>query len=355
MRVVITGATGNVGTALLRRLSGEPDVEVVGVVRRLPPPTPPYDRATWRSLNLADPGVRPELLETLRGADAVVHLAWQIQPTHDPVLLHRTNVNGSSAVIEAAVRAGVPTLVHASSVGAYAPGPKDRLVDEDWPTAGVPGSGYSRDKSTVERQLDAVESQLRVVRLRPALIFQWDAGCELARYFLGPLVPTGWLRRGRIPLVPDNPALRLQAVHADDVADAYVRALRGDVRGAFNLAAEPVLSPRGIAEALHGRTVPVPAAFLSAGVRVSWLLGLQPVDRGWIELALRVPLLSSARANTELGWTPKVDATTALRELIAGLAEHGSTQSPPLSARPSLPGRFGGLLRGHLPGSGNPY
>ncbi|GAB3818793.1 hypothetical protein GCM10027605_71970 [Micromonospora zhanjiangensis] len=53
MRIAVTGATGNVGTALLRQLADEPDIEVVGIARRLPPAdTSPYEgwsgtRSTW--------------------------------------------------------------------------------------------------------------------------------------------------------------------------------------------------------------------------------------------------------------------------------------------------------------------
>jgi len=53
--------------------------------------------------------------------------------------------------------AGVPSLVYASSVGAYSRGPKDRRVDESWPVAGIATCAYSRQKAEVERRLDALE------------------------------------------------------------------------------------------------------------------------------------------------------------------------------------------------------
>jgi UDP-glucose 4-epimerase len=356
MRVVIVGASGNVGTALLRRLAIEADIEVTAVARRMPPSgKAPYDSATWHTCDIGEPHARPRLATVFRGADAVVHLGWLIQPSHDSGALHRVNVTGSHAVIDAVTDAEVPALVYASSVGAYAPAPKDREVDEDWPTTGVPGSSYSRYKSTVETLLNTVDSQVRVVRLRPALTFQRDVGSELARYFLGPFVPTRWLRYGRVPLVPSHPRLRLQAVHADDVAEAYLRALRTDVRGAFNIAAEPALTPELIAEQFRGRAVPVPTGVLTVAAAVTWLARLQPIDRGWVDLALNAPLMSTRRAREELGWRPSIGAVAALRELIDGLADGAHTASPPLSANPLLPGRLGGLLRGRLPGTGNPY
>jgi UDP-glucose 4-epimerase len=358
MRVVIVGATGNAGTALLRRLRNEPGIDLAGVARRLPGKAEPYDVAEWHSCDVGAPGAQDRLTEIFAGADAVVHLAWQIQPSHASRLLYRTNVLGSVAVAGAAVRAGVPTLIFASSVGVYAPGPKDAFVTEAWAKTGIIGSSYSRHKALVEGMLDRVEAEhpaLRIVRLRPGLIFQREVGTEIGRYFVGPLLPAGLLRYGRIPLVPSHPGLRVQAVHADDVADAYARALRSDVRGAFNVAAGPVLDPTVAARAFHGREVRVPGFLLRGAADLTWRLRLQPVDVGWVRLGLKAPLMSCDRIAAELGWRPLVDAVHSLKELVAGMAERASLDSPPLSGDPDLPGRLGGVLRGRLPGSGNPY
>lgn len=360
MRIVVVGASGNVGTALLRRLRRERGVELAGVVRRLPGPDAgePYDQVEWHSCDIGAPSAVGQLSEVFAGADAVVHLAWQIQPSHDQRVLRRTNVDGSRAVIDAVVRAGVPALVYASSVGTYAPGPKDHPISERWPATGVPGSSYSEHKAEVEALLDEVEREhptLRVVRMRPGLIFQRAAGVEITRYFLGPLAPVRLLRFGRIPLVPTNRRLRMQAVHADDVADAYTRAVLGDARGAFNVAADPVLTPELVARQFHGWTVPVAAPVLRAAAALSWRARLQPVDAGWVELGLNAPLMSSERAETELGWQPRIDALAALKELFAGMAEGDHTGSPPLSGIRDLPGRPTALLKARPPGQGNPY
>jgi UDP-glucose 4-epimerase len=358
MRVVIVGATGNAGTALLRRLQTETDVELAGVARRLPEPAGVYRDVDWHSVDVAADGAIEQLAGVFRGAGAVVNLAWQIQPSHDSRRLYRTNVLGSLAVARAAVHAGVGALVQASSVGVYSPGPKDAYVTEDYPRRGVRRSSYSRHKALVERMLDDVEADhpgLRVVRVRPGLIFQRDAGTEIARYFAGPLLPARLLRYQRIPVIPDHPRLRMQAVHAEDVADAYARVLRADVRGAFNIAAGPVLDPLVAAEVFHGVRVPVPTAALTGAAALSWWLRLQPIDAGWVHLALKSPLMWCARATEELGWHPEHDSVTTLREMVAGIADRADAPSPPLSGDPDLPGRPGGLAHGRLPGTGDPY
>jgi nucleoside-diphosphate-sugar epimerase len=156
MRVVVVGATGNVGTSLVQSLAEEPAVSsVLGLARRLPAWQAP--KTEWATADMS----RDDLVPRFRSADVVVHLAWLFQPTHDPVTTWRVNVVGSSRVFQAVRQAEVPALVYASSVGAYSPGPKDRPVDESWPTHGWPTGAYSREKAYVERLLDAFEQARR--------------------------------------------------------------------------------------------------------------------------------------------------------------------------------------------------
>jgi len=355
MRIAITGATGNVGTALLRRFTKEPDLDLVGFARRTPLPGSgaPYDSVRWCALDLGAPASVERLREWLTDVDAVIHLAWQIQPSHDRERLRTTNVTGTRHLLNAMRAAGVTTLLYASSVGAYAPGPKDRRVNESWPVTGVPRSDYSVDKATVEALLDNAEREdprLRVVRLRQALVFQRDAGAQLTRYFLGPLAPVTLLRRRRIPFTPTSRRLRVQAVHADDVAEAYLAALRTEVSGPFNIAADPVLDGPLLASELRTRTVPIPLPVLRALAAGAWWARLQPTEPGWLDLAAAAPLMDCSRAHAELNWRPRRDAREALRELLAGIAEGAGTTSPAMRSDPPLVRRF----VNRLPGHGNP-
>jgi UDP-glucose 4-epimerase len=344
VRVVVVGATGNVGTSLVSVLSREPEVDsVVGVARRLPELRLP--KTEWLALDI----VTANLVEIFRGADAVVHLAWLIQPSRDRRLLWRTNVEGSARVFAAAAQAQVRTLVYASSVGAYSPGPKDRRVFETWPTNGVPGSLYSIQKAEVERRLDRFEQEhpsVRTVRLRPGLIFKREAATEVRRLFAGPLLPSPLVAPSRIRVLPDLPGLRFQAVHASDVADAYRRAILGQAGGAFNIAAEPVLDPAALRDLLGARLIRVNSRFARAAMQVSYGLHLQPTEPGWLDLALAVPLLDTTRARTELGWVPTRSSGDALRELLVGIAEGAGSVTPPLDPASSGPLRLCEFLTG---------
>ncbi|MFB9626676.1 NAD-dependent epimerase/dehydratase family protein [Nonomuraea helvata] len=329
MRVVVVGATGNVGTSVVRALATDGGVtSIVGVARRLPGWR--IDRTDWRQ---ADIGTA-DLTRIFDGADVVVHLAWLFQPTRNPSVTWRANVLGSMRVFRAVAEAGVPALVHASSVGAYSPGPKDRPVDESWPTHGWPGAAYGREKAYVERVLDVFEHDhpgTRVVRMRPGFIFQRVAATEQRRLFGGPFVPRRLIRAGRIPFVPDVPGLRLQVVHAQDAAEAYRLAVTRQVRGAFNIAADPVLDPADLAKLLDARTVPVSPTVARAAMAVGWHMRLIPAAPGLLDLILRIPVMKTDRAREVLGWTPRYSSWEAMRELVEGLHDGAGMDTAPLA------------------------
>jgi UDP-glucose 4-epimerase len=328
VRVAVIGASGNVGTSLLRAFADEPAVEsVLGICRRLP--ERPFPKVEWRSADIATSELEPHL----RGSDAVVHLAWLIQPGRDKAQLHRVNVEGSARVFRAAANAGVPALVYASSVGAYSPGPKDRRVDEGWPTDGIDTSFYARHKAEVERLLDAHEREhpaMRVVRLRPGLVFKREAASQIRRLFAGPLLPGFLVRPSLVPAVPAVAGLRFQAVHSQDVGEAYRLAVVSDVRGAFNVAAEPVLTPAELGRLLDARPMRVPGAILRGGAALSYRLHLQPSEPGWVDMALAVPLLDVTKARRDLGWSPRRSSGEALLELLEGIRAGAGFDTPPL-------------------------
>ena len=337
MRVVVVGATGNAGTALLRALADEPAVDsILGIARRLPAAVPP--KTDWVAADVESDALEP----LFAGADAIVHLAWRIQPARRLDELYATNVHGSTRVFEAASRAGVRSLVYASSVGAYSPGPKDRPVDESWPVKGVQTSFYARHKAEVERRLDIFEREqtlTRVVRLRPALIFQRGSAHEQRRLFAGPLMPSFLLRRGLLPVVPAVSGLRFQVVHAADAADAYRRAILSDARGAFNIAAEPVLEAEAFATALAARPLSVSPHLVRLAMAAAFSLRLQPSPPGWLDLGLKTPLLDSTRARVELGWEPRHNGAATLRELVDGIRDNAGAPTPPLDPARSGPFR----------------
>lgn len=344
MRVAVVGATGNLGTSVLRSLAQEERVDsIVGLARRIPDLIMP--KVEWAPADVTTDDLAPHF----DGADAVVLLSWLIQPSRDLNKLWMTNVEGSSRVMRAVKEAGVPALLYASSVGVYSPGPKDEAVDESWARGGIPTSYYGRHKAEVERRLDRFEvdaPDVRVVRMRPGLVFKKEAATGIRRLFGGPFVPGFLARPSLINLIPDIEDLRSQVVHSHDVGEAFRLALTSEVQGAFNLAAEPVLDAKEIGRILGARTAPVSARAARAVADLSWKLRLQPVSAGWLDLSRQVPIMDTKRAREELGWAPQHSAGEALLDLLEGLRTGAGLDTPPLSPETSGPFRIREILTG---------
>ena len=92
-----------------------------------------------------------------------------------------------------------------------------------------------------------------------------------------------------------------------------------DARGAYNVAAEPELDPAVLAELLDARRVAVPRRLARGALWSTWRARLQPTSEGWLDMALSVPLMSTERISSELGWAPRHDARATLLELMDGV------------------------------------
>ncbi|MCZ2824397.1 MULTISPECIES: NAD-dependent epimerase/dehydratase family protein [unclassified Modestobacter] len=339
MTVAITGASGNVGTAVLRSLADTGVAEVRGLARRRPPEEEPYAGVRWYRADLGSADSEPVLAEFLDGVDAVVHLAWALTPDREPEVLHAVNVEGTRRVLDAAGAAGVRHVVHMSSIGTYAAGPQTHPVREDWPTTGVPSSQYSRQKVQCEqdvRDFDAAHPGTTVSVTRPTLVLQPDAASEIGRYFLGPVFfPAARALPGAVAKLLPLPlpsSLHLGFVHADDVADAIARILDRRAPGPFNLSAPPNFDADGLAGALGVRRVPVPAPVLRTGMQAAFLAHLLQIEPGWLDLGLGVPPLDTTRARTDLEWVARHRGGDLLREFVAALGKGQGHTGPLLHA-----------------------
>lgn len=329
MKVVVLGASGNIGSAVLRELGSGGTHDVLAVARRAPALPPGLGSVQWRTADVA----RDDLDPVVAGADVVVHLAWMFQPTRRPSVTWDANAVGTRRVLEAVGRQGVGTVVCASSVAAYSPGSGDRAVAEDWPTNGASDATYAREKAYVERALDAFEAthpQVRVVRMRPAFVFQRSAANEQRRIFGGVVARPALLEPRHLPLLPVPRGLRLQTVHAGDVARAFAAAVARPVSGAFNLAADGLLRREDLGELLGARTVEVPPGAVHGALAAAWRARLVPVPPALFAALMLVPVMGTERAREQLDWQPRHSAGDALMAFFSGVEHRAGSTLPPL-------------------------
>lgn len=320
LTVAVTGPTGTFGLALLPMLERDDRVgRVIGIARR---PFDPAERG-WRKLEYRRGDVRdPDALRRcVAGADVVVHLAFQVM-TADEDTARAINVDGTLGAFRAAAEAGARRFVYASSVAAYG-FHRDNPVGmtEDWPTRPADRLLYAREKAELEHLLQraaAVSAETDLYLLRPPIVLGPDAagGKDIVPSVLGPVVPLVRAVMRGLPAPPVAvPDLPLQFIHQEDVAHALLLCVVGaGPPGAYNIAADDVVSVVDVARALGLRPVRVPGGPVAAASRVVTRAPYLPSRAAWLETLGHPAIMDTSKAMAELGWRPRHTALDALRE-----------------------------------------
>jgi nucleoside-diphosphate-sugar epimerase/putative sterol carrier protein len=316
VKVAVTGAAGQLGTVVLRRLAAERAVTALRSLD-LRPPIVASGKLEHVTADVRD----PDFARHLDGCDAVVHLAFIVTGHPPRHVFDAVNVGGSRNVFAAAARAGVRQIVYASSVAAYGvvPGHPTPIV-ETTPRVYQREFAYSSAKFEVEQFLDEEfeprHPEIAVARFRPGIFF----GAPTVHAF-GRLLD--------LRLLLDGPPLPV--VWDEDVAEAMALALRAQARGAFNLVAEPPTATVEIARACGLRLIRVPELAMSAAVAAAELaarLGNQSIDPAWLRSGLARLIVSADKARRELGWQPRCPTPTSVIERY--LAERSLALDPRL-------------------------
>jgi len=327
LTVAVTGPTGTFGFGLVPLLEGDERVErIIGIARR------PFDPAEhgWSKMEYRQGDVRDQqaLKEAVEGADVVIHLAFQITGTGSRQDIHQINVQGTLNAVRAAAGAGARRFVYASSVAAYGFHADNPVgMTEDWPTRPARRLFYAREKAELEHRLQ-VESvafpQLSLYLLRPPIVLGPHA-VGAKDLLPGPLAPlarrlVGRLGRLPVPLPAAVPALPLQFVHEHDVGQALLLcAVGAGPPGAYNLAADGVLTLADVARELGFATLPIPAGLVRPAARLAARLPslpFAPPALEWIEAASHPTIVDSTKAKQQLGWRPSYTALAALRDTL---------------------------------------
>lgn len=314
--VAVTGVSGYIGSRLVAQAREAPgETRIVGLDVREPVFDAP--NLTFHQRDVRD----PELATLLRDEDveALVHLAFHLDPIKDEERMRAVNVDGTRNVLEAVEHAGVEHVVVASSATAYGAHPDNpERIPEDHALRGhehEPSYYYSAHKVAQEELLDAFEvrnPEVTVTRLRPVIVM----GPRMDN-FISKLAEQGFL----FGFPGSNPPF--QFVHEDDVARAFWRALVTRAHGAFNIAAPDTIHLEEMSNLSGGRLLRLPGWVSFPLGRLLWALGVAPAPPGQLHFARHPWVVDVTRAREELGWEAQVstrDAYVAMLE-AKGLLE----------------------------------
>jgi nucleoside-diphosphate-sugar epimerase len=322
LTVAVTGPTGTFGSALMPLLQDDEAVDhIVGIARR---PFDPQERG-WTKMDYRPGDVRDAdaLRMSFDGADVVVHLAFLIL-SGGKETTRAINIEGTLNAFRAAANAGVKRFVYASSIAAYGFHRDNPIgMTEDWPTRPADQLFYAQEKAEIESMLEeeaASHPETALYLLRPPIVLGPDAvGAKVSiPTVLKPLVRGVGAGLRHLPglpvLVPDLP---VQLIHQDDVAQAlHLCVIGAGPAGAYNIAADDVITSIDIARELGLAAVRIPGGPASAVARAVSMLPFLPSGAQWVEAMSHPAIMDTTKAKTQLGWRPQHTAIEALRATI---------------------------------------
>jgi UDP-glucose 4-epimerase len=328
MKYVITGGSGYIGSRLTELLVERDETErIVDVDVR--PPAVPWPKTEYVRGDVRDRAAMRELLERER-PDALVHLAFLLDPIHDEARMYDIDVNGTQAVLEAASEAGTEQVLVTSSASAYGAFPDNPVpIAEDHPVRGQPDFSYARDKAEADRvcQLWAADHPDRVMTiLRPTIVF----GPNVDNY-----ISRGFTNSAFMPVM-DGVEADLQLVHEDDVVSAITGLLDAKQGGAFNLTADGLMTWREAAELIGTKVREMKFSTVYRIYGLAWRLHMPRVESPAGNLNfLHYPwIVSNEKLKNAIGWEPAHDTRDTYEQTMRakGLLEGGAEPAATLRA-----------------------
>ncbi len=303
MRVFLTGVSGYLGGVLARRLAEAPDIEGITGIDTVRPPSDLPQRVRFVQMDIRS----PDLVAALAGHTVLIHTAFVVlwSSRMPRAVRDQVNLHGVRNVAQAAVAAGVERVVHASSVLAYDPARvrrRDGITEEEPIGWGESRLYYADGKAAAERALGEVLGAGGV----PLTIFR-------PSYILGPrnTATVRGFRQSPVRYLGCDP--RLQFIHEDDVAAAFLQAVRHPMPGAYNVVPDDWLRWSEVLTTIGLRSVPAVPVWLArtlAAVRWRWLGS--PIHASWLDAILLDFTVSNGKLRST-GWRPRYRSKAALR------------------------------------------
>jgi UDP-glucose 4-epimerase len=299
MRYLITGGSGYIGGRLTEILVGRDETELV-VNLDVRPPTVPWPKVEFVQGDVRDRALILGLLAD-REVDAIVHLAFVLNPIHDEARMYDIDVNGTAAVLAAATEAGTSQVLVTSSATAYGAWPDNpRPIAEDQPVRGVPDFSYARDKAEADRlcQLWAAEHPDRVMTIvRPCIVFGPNVDNYIVRSFeTSPYMP-----------ILDGVDEEVQYVHEDDIVTALIGLLDARAPGAFNVAGDGTMTWGECARLIGSKTREISFRTQYRIYNLLWRLHFPRVGSpaGNLHFIRHHWLVSTEKLKATTGWAPR--------------------------------------------------
>ena len=309
-RIAVTGASGYVGTVLIRHLVEREDVDGVLATDVREPNQTLGSKVTFVRQDVSEPF--PGLFAE-HEVDTVVHLAYVLRHGRNRQANRRVNVDGTRNTLQACLQGDVRRIVYLSSTSVYGAHPNSpQSPTEEAPARPVAGFQYSEDKLESERLLDEYASALpgvAVCILRCCPIMGANANNFIASAFSKPFL---------VAIAGANPPMQL--IHEEDMVRCLTLAVLGDAEGLYNMAGAGSMGWREMASTRGRHVVSMPAWLLYPLTQLTWALRLQSDSPAMGLDMIRYPWLASTKKiEREMGFNPRYSS----RDAWAAYVERG--------------------------------
>jgi UDP-glucose 4-epimerase len=308
-RVFVTGVSGYFGSTLVEYLGGKDEIgEIIGIDIAEP-------RGFSPKLTFIRHDVRTDMYPLLkdRAIDWAVHAAYILPPLHDKGLMEDININGTINFLTSCAKAGIPQLMQCSSTTAYGFHPdNDMPLTEESPLRGNGDFTYCKNKRELEAvcaQFQKEHPEIALTVIRPCFVVGPGFDNPLSRHL-----------QKKIVMVPSK-AVPYQFIHEDDLIELMFLLLRDKRRGAYNLAADGVISFQDMIRIMGNWMLPLPYPVMYPLNSLAWVLRLKFITEfpsTALSMIIHPWIASNDKIKDELGYVFKY--TT--REAFEDFARH---------------------------------
>jgi nucleoside-diphosphate-sugar epimerase len=301
MKILVTGATGFIGNALLHRLVTEPEYQVTGSTRQQSP-----EPSVAPLIRIGTANAATDWSAALQGVDVVIHVAAHLATRGSSLEeLRRTNVDGTLTLARQALSAGTQRFIFISSVGVNGSTTHHAPFNEI--SLPAPTDDYARSKLEAEQALQKLlhGTAMDLVIIRPPLVYAGHAPRNFAKLMQ-------WVRSG-IPMPFAAIHNRRSMIALENLVDFIALCIKHPaaanelclVSDGTDLSTAQMVTHLASGIGTTARLVPVPESLLRRGAK---LLGRGPM---YSTLCASL-VVDSDKARRLLGWTPPLATIDAL-------------------------------------------
>ncbi len=305
--IAITGINSYFAKTVLSKLLADPEIEkIIGI--DIAPYSGSPEKVTFYQGDVRG----SQMADWLSGADMLMHLAFIVQEIHDKKKTHDINVEGTKNVLQAAVKNDIRKIIYTSSIAAYGAHPDNPIgMTEDFRIKANEDSYYSSDKVAVETYLQEftkARPEISLTIFRPPVIL----GPKTSNFAVD-------LYTKKSAFTLKGSDTQVQYLHEDDLGEALYLAVKKDLPGIYNIAADDHMPMKRSHELAGIKTREVSPGLHKFLANLFFALRLEKMSQGWVSLMEHSVVINSGKFKKATGWQPKYTTEETFMEFIRAI------------------------------------